>query len=140
MCDKRPDYNVFLPAFFVIEYSLFWIVTAFFLLQVPTWNLSVCLLLIPALFFYPLLFIVPAVLLTSAVAVTTRSLAHKNAGLRRFLVGTAAFATTFIPHLLLTLDAGLYARYSYHINPPMRDSLSSFICKKNEKNMKISRR
>jgi hypothetical protein len=59
--EKRTVCNAFLPAFFTIEYILFFIATAFFLFQAPQWSTAVALVLIPALFFYPLLYLVPAI-------------------------------------------------------------------------------
>lgn len=114
--EKSPC-NAFLPAFFAAEYFLFFAVTVFCLFQTPVWSTSVFFLLIPALFFYPLLYLAPSILLTCAVAGAALPLANKKEGVRRFLIGATAFATTFVSHLLLTLDTGLYARYSYHINP-----------------------
>ncbi len=115
--EKRTACNASLPAFFTIEYILFFIATAFFLFQAPQWSTAVALVLIPALFFYPLLYLAPAIVLSSAVAAATKPLALKHNKIRRFLIGATAFVVTFISHLLLVLDAGLYARYSYHINP-----------------------
>ena len=65
--EKRTPCNAFLPAFFTVEYILFFIVTAFFLFLVPEWSVSVALVLIPALFFYPLLYLLPAIILSSAI-------------------------------------------------------------------------
>ena len=104
-------------SFFIVEYILFFAVTASFLFMLPSWNVMTGLLIIPAVIFYPLLYLLPSVLLTAAAAAATGKWEEKAPVRCRFLTGSIAFITTFIPHVLLVLDAGLYYRYSYHINP-----------------------
>ena len=117
MARSRPLCKEFLPSFFIVEYLIFAVTLTLFLFRLPVWNTATCLLIVPALFFYPLLYLAPSLLITTAAAGATVKLEEKRALLRRILTGTAAFLTTFVSHLLLLMDAGLYFRYSYHINP-----------------------
>ena len=109
--------SAFWVSFFSVEYLLFFIVTASFLFMAPSWGAGVACVLVPAVFFYALLYCVPAFLLTGLAGTVTLKWASEDPLWRRILLGTTAFTACFVSHLLLILDAGLYFRYSYHINP-----------------------
>ncbi|MBE6369975.1 MAG: hypothetical protein E7056_07445 [Lentisphaerae bacterium] len=110
-------YNSALPAFLTVEYIIFAASTGLFLLHTESWQISMYFLLIPALLFYPLLYLLPTIAVSAIAAVSTAVLEKQRAILRRKIVGSATFMAVFITHLLLLMDAGLYFRYAYHINP-----------------------
>ena len=117
MSVDRPSCAEFLPSFFVVEYFLFLVGSLLFLLQVDAWSAPVAMLLIPALFVYPLFYLLPSLLLTTGAAAATLKLEAAKPVLRNRIIGGTAVTVAFISHLLLLMDAGLYFRYSYHINP-----------------------
>jgi len=114
---NRPAYAAFLPAYFILEYILFFIAVCLFVIRVSDWGPAETVLLVPALLFYPVMYLAPSVLLTSGMAAATIPMEEKMPVLRRWLVCGMAFVTVFPAHLFLLLDAGLYYRYAYHINP-----------------------
>lgn len=114
---NRPAYNSFLPAYLIAMYVLFLLTTPLFFLRIGNWSIATALLLISALIFYPFLYLLGAGAITGIVARCTASLEEKRPGLRCFLTGLAAMLTVFPTHLLLLMDAGLFYRYHYHINP-----------------------
>ena len=115
--DKKISFNGFMPAFFLTEYLLFIITSCFFAARISDWSLPVYLMVIPALIFYPLLYLLPSVLLASAAAAATVRVREKHPVLRNAVTGTVIFLAVFVSHYLLIMDAGLYFRYAYHINP-----------------------
>ena len=117
MTMKRPSAAAFLPAYFIAEYFLFLATTCLFAARVPEWSVPAAFLLIPALLFYPLMYLAPAIVLTAGAAAATFGLRERMPVLRSRIIGAAAFLTVFSTHLFLLLDAGLYFRYAYHINP-----------------------
>lgn len=117
MTMKQQSAAAFLPAFFIAEYVLFVATVCLFAARVPEWSVPAAFLLLPALFFYPLMYLAPAIVLTSGAAAATWTLKERMPVLRGRIIGTTAFLTVFATHLFLLLDAGLYFRYAYHINP-----------------------
>ena len=115
MKKKFPLPGIF-SSFFAVEYAVFVFSLMLFFLNVRSWGASVWLLMIPALLLYPFYYLVPSILLSSVAALATASLESSKALTRRVIVGSVAFVSVFITHLLLLLDCGLYSRYSYHIN------------------------
>ena len=115
--NQKIHYNAFMPAFFITEYLLFILTTCFFLIRVPHWSLPVFFLLLPALVVYPLLYLVPSAVLSTAAAALTIRLEERYPVLRSIIIGICTYLPVFSSHCLLLLDAGLYFRYAYHINP-----------------------
>lgn len=114
---NRPAYNAFLPAYFIVMYGLFLLTMPLFYLRIGNWAPATALLLIAAMVFYPFLYLLAGGLITGFAARFTMSLETNKPGLRRFITGLAAMLTVFPAHLLLLMDAGLFYRYHYHINP-----------------------
>ena len=106
-----------MPAYFIVMYLLFTATTALFTLRIGEWSFPVLLLILPALFFYPVLYLLPSILLSTATALATVKMREHFPVLRLRIAGCVLFLTLFITHYLLLMDAGLYFRYAYHINP-----------------------
>ena len=106
MKKKFPLPGIF-SSFFAVEYVVFVFSLMLFFLNVRSWGSSVWLLMIPALLLYPFYYLVPSILLSSVAALATASLESSKALTRRVIVGSVAFVSVFITHLLLLLDCGL---------------------------------
>ena len=98
---KRPPCADVLPSFLIVEYFLFIAATGLFLIRIDEWPPAMFLLLVPALFFYPLLYLSLSIVVSCGTALAALGLENKHPLLRRWIVGSAAFLTTFLPHLLL---------------------------------------
>ncbi len=109
--DSKVDPAAALPAFFAVVYGLLLLTNLLFLAGVREWTLPVLLVTVPAVIVYPFFEILPAALLTGLTAALTGG---RRGG--RLLTGLVAFLTVFPMALFLLIDAGLYARYHYHVN------------------------
>ena len=102
----------FLPSYLLTVYALLVLTTSLFLFCVPEWSVPAALVVLPSLFFYPMLETIPAALLGFGVGALTAKFPRG-----RLPVGAVLWLWVFPTHLFLLLDAGLYARYGYHVNP-----------------------
>ena len=103
-----------LSSLLVIFYAVMTATYLLYTLRITQWSVSTALIVIPAILFYPfLLTLIPAAL-GSAAILATKKLSYKSAAI---ITGSVLWVTGFILHCLLLLDAGLYFRYGYHINP-----------------------
>lgn len=103
----------FLPSYFSVIYLLFLLTSPLFLLKISSWNFSTVLVLVPALLVYPFLALLPEILLTLAAMFCSK----KMKKFELLPAGITAVLTVFLVHLFLLMDAGLYFRYGYHVNP-----------------------
>ncbi len=102
-----------LSSYITVFFALLVINFLLFLPRIPHWTAATCLIIIPAVIFYPfLLCLIPA--LTGSLAIIATDKKEKY---RQLITGIILFFSTFPMHLGLLLDAGLYFRYGYHINP-----------------------
>ena len=104
--------KILLPYFFII-YILFILTGILFTCHIRNWTTAGALIIFPALFFYPFLQLLPEVILTYLAARLTQKLQKWQLG----ITGFTAVLSVFAVHLFLLLDAGLYFRYGYHVNP-----------------------
>ena len=102
-----------LISYFLTVYLLFVLTTVFFLLKISSWDGLTLLVILPALFFYPLLAVLPGALISAGA----NKWMEKFPGKQLPVTGAAMFLTVFPVHLFLLLDAGLFFRYGYHVNP-----------------------
>lgn len=107
------NFNRILVPYFLFIYVLFILTEMLFTLRINSWSAGVILIIVPSLFFYPFLQVLPAVAVSQLTAFCTRK--WNKAGVSATGVLTVFFV--YIIHLFLLLDAGLYFRYGYHINP-----------------------
>ncbi|MBE6359261.1 MAG: DUF3413 domain-containing protein [Lentisphaerae bacterium] len=84
-----------------------------FTIRIESWQAATVGIVATAVLFYPfLLTLIPAA--TGSLAIW---LTRKNEHRWKLITGSVLFVSIFPMHLLLLLDAGLYFRYGYHINP-----------------------
>ncbi|MBR7120934.1 MAG: hypothetical protein IKC94_01685 [Lentisphaeria bacterium] len=83
-------------------------------LRMTSWTLPALLIIIPALLFYPFILTVAAGLPGCAAILAARKLSGRKPAV---ITGCVQCLSCFVIHCLLLLDAGLYFRYGYHINP-----------------------
>ena len=103
----------FLPSLIAAFFLLLVINYLLFLPHVPHWTGATLLIVLPAILFYPfILSLIPAAAASLAIFATA-----KKEKAWKWITGSILFLTIFPLHLGLLLDAGLFARYNYHINP-----------------------
>jgi membrane-anchored protein YejM (alkaline phosphatase superfamily) len=105
--------NRILVPYFLFIYVLFVLTEILFTLRINTWSAGVVLILVPSLFCYPFLQLLPAVAVSQLTAYCTCK--WNKAGV--LITGVLTVLCVYIVHLFLLLDAGLYFRYGYHVNP-----------------------
>lgn len=102
-----------LPAYFLTLYIIFMLTNFLFTLRISFWDVSTVLIIVPALIFYPFCQLLPAVIISLLASVYTRKLPK----IQLAVTGIFTVFCVYLLHLVLLLDAGLYFRYGYHINP-----------------------
>lgn len=107
------NFNKILVPYFLFIYALFVLTEILFTLRINSWSAGVILILVPSLFFYPFLQILPAVGVSQLTAFFTR----KWNKIGTWITGSLTVFVVYMIHLFLLLDAGLYFRYGYHVNP-----------------------
>ncbi|MBE6379037.1 MAG: DUF3413 domain-containing protein [Lentisphaerae bacterium] len=105
--------NRFLPSYFLVIYIIFILTTALFTLRISSWSIATVLIITPSLLFYPFLQLLPALALSQAAGWSL----CKAPRAQLAVTGTVTVLAVYIVHLFLLLDAGLYFRYGYHVNP-----------------------
>ena len=105
--------NRILVPYFLFIYVLFVLTEILFTLRISSRSAGVLLILVSSLVFYPFLQLLPAAVLSQLTAFFTRKL--KKGSL--FITGLVTVFSVYAVHLFLLLDAGLYFRYGYHVNP-----------------------
>ena len=102
-----------LPVYFLAVYIIFVLTSMLFTLQIKIKDTATGLITLASLLFYPFL----QLLFPAVIAVFTGFLLRKVDKLRIVAVGVVTVFFVYLIHLFLLLDAGLYFRYGYHINP-----------------------
>ena len=102
-----------LPSYFLTIYLLFILTNTLFTLRIHDWNAATLLIILPALIFYPFCQLAPAILVALAAGFCTR----KFPKVQLPVCGGITTLCVYLLHLVLLMDAGLYFRYGYHINP-----------------------
>ena len=110
---KVRSFNRILVPYFLFIYALFVLTEILFTLRINSWSAGVILILVPSLFFYPFLQLLPAVGVSQLTAFFTR----KWNKIGTWITGVMTVFVVYMIHLFLLLDAGLYFRYGYHVNP-----------------------
>ena len=105
--------NRFLQSYFLTIYLLFILTTWLFTLRISAWDPATVLIILPSLIFYPFCQLLPALLCSQLAAYLT----SKNEKIQLIVTGIATVLPVYVVHLFLLLDAGLYFRYGYHVNP-----------------------
>ncbi len=113
----RPAANLWLPSYFFTLYGIVLLTILLFLARVPQWDVATFSFIISVVLLYPLLYLLPGMLLVTIVAAICTHGEAKHPVLRRSILTGVTFLAFFPVHLFLLLDAGLYYRYNYHINP-----------------------
>lgn len=102
-----------MPVYFLAVYIIFVLTSILFTLQIKIKDAATGLITFASLLFYPFL----QLLFPAVIAVFTGFLLRKVNKLRIVAVGVVTVFFVYLIHLFLLLDAGLYFRYGYHINP-----------------------
>ncbi len=110
---KMNKTNRFLPSYFVIIYVIFILTTALFTLRISSWSMATLLIILPSLLFYPFLQLLPSLLVSQAAVWSLRKFPKAQTA----VTGIFTVSAVYLVHLFLLLDAGLYFRYGYHVNP-----------------------
>ena len=105
--------NKFLLPYYLTVYIIFILSDSLFTLHIHSWSMATMLIIIPSLIFYPFIQLLPAVIISQSAGFLTR----KRENIQNILTGILTVLPVYIIHLFLLLDAGLYFRYGYHINP-----------------------
>ncbi len=117
LSEKSFVFSISLIRYYVVLFFIFLLTTSLFLLKIPHKETASVLLISSAIIIYPLLYLLPSILISSFLTFFTAQWQKTHPALRNFLIRLGIFLTIFPVHLLLLLDAGLYYRYHYHINP-----------------------
>ena len=105
--------NKFLLPYYLTVYIIFILSDSLFTLHIHSWSMATMLIIIPSLIFYPFIQLLPAVIISQSAGFLTR----KRENIQNILTGILTVLPVYAIHLFLLLDAGLYFRYGYHINP-----------------------
>lgn len=109
----KNKFSSFLPSYYLAVYFIFVLTTTLFTLHINKWSLGTLLIIIPSLFFYPFIQLIPSEILTAlSVFFTCKMEKH-----RLLITGICTVLPVYLMHLFLLMDAGLYFRYGYHVNP-----------------------
>ncbi len=105
--------NKFLVPYYLAIFIIFILSDTLFTLHIQSWGIATLLIILPSLIFYPFIQLLPAVIISQLAGVLTR----KQEKMQKILTGILTVVPVYFIHLFLLLDAGLYFRYGYHVNP-----------------------
>ncbi len=110
----RPALPALIPAYIFTMYAVFLLTFLLFTLKVDFSDPATALLLGTTIPFTAFLWILPVVLLAGLGWLCVQQIGEST---RYWIMGVLLFIGTYPVHLFLLMDAGLYFRYGYHVNP-----------------------